>query len=99
MQIYSSNGSDSTPKSSGYHLGIYIPHGWYVHRSMVAVMQHHCCVVDEQCRAQALTLPPTRLDKPVGLQSIHAQKQYATNSQRDSHAALECQIQWMEVLV
>ena len=65
-----------------------------MHRSRVATMQYHCCVVDSQCRAQALTLPCTRLDPPVGLQSIHAQKQYTTNSQGDSHAALECQIKW-----
>ena len=31
--------------------------GWHMHRSRVAVMQYHCCVVDWQCRARALTLP------------------------------------------
>ena len=65
-----------------------------MHRSMVAAMQYHCCVVDRQCRTRALTLPHTRLGPPVGLQSIHAQKQDATNSHGDSHAALECQIKW-----
>ena len=63
-----------------------------MHRSMVAAMQYHCCVVDRQCSLQALTLPRARLSPPVGLQSIHAQKQDTTNSQGDSHAALECQI-------
>ena len=43
-----------------------------MHRSRVAAMQYHCCVVDWQCRARALTLPRTRLDPPVGHQSIHA---------------------------
>ena len=57
-------------------------------------MQYHCCVVDWQCRARALTLPRTRLDPPVGHQSIHAHRQYTTNSQGDSHATLENQIKW-----
>ena len=65
-----------------------------MHRSMVAAMQYNCCVVDRQCRARALALRHTRLDTPIGLQSIHAQKQYTTNSQEDSHVALECQIKW-----
>ena len=43
-----------------------------MHCSWVAAAQYHCCVVDRQCRARALTLPRTRLDPPVGLQSIHA---------------------------
>ena len=43
-----------------------------MHRSRVAAMQYHCCVVDWQCRSRALTLPRTRLDPPVGHQSIHA---------------------------
>ena len=41
-----------------------------MHRSRVAAMQYHCCVVDWQCRARALTLPRIRLDPPVGHQSI-----------------------------
>ena len=51
---------------------ICIPIWSAMHRSRVAAMQYHCCVVDWQCRAQALTLPRTRLDPPVGHQSIHA---------------------------
>ena len=43
-----------------------------MHRSRAAAMQYHYCVVDWQCRARALTLPRTRLDPPVGHQSIHA---------------------------
>ena len=49
-----------------------------MHRSRAAAMQYHCCVVDWQCRARALTLPHTRLDPPVGHQSIHAHRQYTT---------------------
>ena len=65
-----------------------------MHHSRVAAMQYHCCVVDWQCRARALTLPRTKLNPPVELQSIHAQNQYTTNSQGDLHAALEHQIKW-----
>ena len=65
--------------------------GRHMHCSRVAAMQYHCCVVEWQCRARALTLPRTRLDPPVGHQSIHAHRQYTTNSQGDSHAALEFQ--------
>ena len=43
-----------------------------MHRSRAAAMQYHCCVVDRQCSARALTLPRIRLDPPVGHQSIHA---------------------------
>ena len=46
--------------------------GWHMHCSRVAAMQYHCCVVDWQFRARALTLPRTRLDPPVGHQLIHA---------------------------
>ena len=63
-------------------VGVYIYLcGQHMHCSRVAVMQYHCCVVDWQCRARALTLPRTRLDPPVGHQSIHAHRQYTNNSQ------------------
>ena len=39
---------------------------WHRHRSRVASMQYHCCVVDWQCTARALTLPRTRLDPQLG---------------------------------
>ena len=64
-----------------------------MHCIRVAVVQHHCCLVYRQCRAGALTLLRTRLDPPVGLQSIHAQMQYTTSSLGDFHVALEHQFQ------
>ena len=83
------------PPSPVVAIWVYIyPYGWHMNCSRVAAMQYHCCVVDRQCRARARTLPCTRLDPLVGIQSIHAQKQYTTNSQGDFHAALEHQIKW-----
>ena len=45
------------PPNSVVTIKVYIyPYGWHMHRSRVAAVQHHCCVVYGQCRAQALTL-------------------------------------------
>ena len=60
MQLYSSNGSDSTPNPVVAILIYIYPYGWHMHHITVAVMQYHCYVVDRQCRARALTLSLVR---------------------------------------
>ena len=56
--------SDSTPKPVvAIWVYIYLC-GWHMHHSRVAAMEYHCCVVDWQCSARALTF---KVDTPCKL--------------------------------